>query len=306
MQRFLLIRLLQSLVALWAISLIAFGLSHLSGSPVDSMLPDDASAEDAQRLIVEWGLDKPLYVQYGVFLGNALQGNLGNSLKWSGETALGMVLQRLPATIQLGAFAMFVSTLIALPIGVLAAVHKDTVFDSFGKLVALLGQAMPNFWLGIVLIWVFAVILGWLPTSGRGGLSHMVLPAVAMGWFQVAAVMRLTRSAMLEVLDSEYIKLARIKGLPEWRVVWVHALRNAAITPLTYFGVIAGAIMTGSVVIETVFAWPGTGLLAIDAIRGRDFPVVQAVVLTFAGVFILSNLIVDVLYVYLDPRIRYQ
>ncbi|MCY4453178.1 MAG: ABC transporter permease [Immundisolibacterales bacterium] len=306
MQRYLIRRAGQSLLALLAISVITFGLSHLSGSPVDAMLPDDAGPEEAERLTREWGLDRPIHVQYLTFLGNALRGDLGDSLKWRGSTALGIVAERLPATLQLGGFAVLVSTIIAIPIGVLAGVYRDTAFDAAGKLVALLGQAMPNFWLGIVLIWIFAVKLGWFPTSGRGGFSHMVLPAIAMGWFQVAALMRLTRSAMLEVLDSEYIKLARIKGVPEWRVIWVHALRNAAIAPLTYFGVIAGVILTGSVVIETVFAWPGTGQLAIDAIRGRDYPVIQAVVLTFAVVFILSNLIVDTLYAYVDPRIRYQ
>lgn len=306
MQRYLLRRVFQSFLAMLAISVIAFGLSQLSGSPVDSMLPQDAGPEEAERLTKLWGLDRPVHEQYFIFLFNAAQGNLGESIKWQGQSAMGLVLERLPATLQLGGFAIIVSTLIAVPVGVIAAVYKDTPFDALGKIIALLGQAMPNFWLGIVLIWVFAVHLQWLPTSGRGGLSHMILPAIAMGWFQVAALMRLTRSAMLEVLDSEYVKLARIKGVAEWRVVWVHALRNAAIVPLTYFGLIAGSIFTGSVVIETVFAWPGTGLLAIDAIRGRDFPVVQAVVLTFAGVFILVNLLVDTLYAYLDPRIRYK
>ena len=306
MQRYLVRRILQSLLAMLAISMIAFALSHLSGSPVDAMLPDDAGPEEAERLVKLWGLDRPIHEQYLVFLGNALQGDLGDSIKWQGRTAMGLVLERLPKTLQLGGFAILVSTIIALPIGVLAAMYKDTPLDAAGKIIALLGQAMPNFWLGIVLIWIFAVKLQWLPTSGHGGLRHMVLPAIAMGWFQVAALMRLTRSSMLEVMDSEYVKLARIKGIPEWRVIWVHALRNAAIVPLTYFGLIAGAIFTGSVVIETVFAWPGTGLLAIDAIRGRDYPVVQAVVLTFAGVFILVNLLVDTLYAYLDPRIRYR
>ena len=306
MQRYLAHRIVQSLVTLLAISVIVFGLSRLSGSPVDALLPDDAGPEEAERLMREWGLDRELHIQYLSFIGNAFQGNLGDSLKWRGETALGMVWQRLPATLQLGGFAILISTLIAIPIGVLAAVYKGTLFDSFGKLVALLGQAVPHFWLGIVLIWVLAVIWNVFPTSGRGGLGHMVLPAVAMGWFQVAALMRLTRSAMLEVLDSEYVKLARLKGVAEWRVIWVHALRNAAITPLTYFGIIAGSIFTGSVVIETVFVWPGTGLLAIEAIRARDYPVVQAVVLTFAVVFILANLIVDTLYAYVDPRIRYE
>ena len=306
MPRYLAYRIVQSLVTLLVISVIVFGLSRLSGSPVDALLPDDAGPEEAAQLMRVWGLDRPLHVQYLSFVSNAVRGNLGDSLKWPGETAQGMVWQRLPATLQLGGFAILVSTLIAIPIGVLAAVHKGGLFDGFGKLVALLGQAMPPFWLGIGLIWIFAVVWNIFPTSGRGGLEHMVLPAVSMGWFQVAALMRLTRSAMLEVLDSEYVKLARLKGVAEWRVIWVHALRNAAITPLTYFGVIAGSIFTGSVVIETVFAWPGTGLLAIEAIRARDYPVVQAVVLTFAVVFILANLIVDTLYAYIDPRIRYK
>lgn len=306
MQRFLLIRVLQSLAALFLISMIAFGLAFLSGSPVDTLLPEDASPQHAALLIEKWGLDRPLYIQFLTFIGNAIQGDFGESLKWRGYTAMGIVMERFPATVQLGAFAITVSTIIAVPIGVLTAVKKGSAFDSGGKIIALLGQSLPSFWLGIVLIWFFAVYLGWLPTSGRGGLAHMVLPAIAIGWFQVAAVMRLTRSSMLEVLDSEYVKLARIKGVPEWKVIWKHALRNAAIAPLTYFGIIASSILTGQVVVETVFAWPGTGLLAIEAIQGRDYPVVQAVVLLFAAIFIIANLVVDVLYAYLDPRIRYQ
>ncbi|MDE0524818.1 MAG: ABC transporter permease [Boseongicola sp.] len=305
MQRYLARRILQSLITLLAISVVVFALSRLSGNPVDALLPDDATPEEAAIVMQEWGLDRPLHIQYWSFLRNAVQGNLGDSLKWPGETAMAMVWQRLPATLQLGGFAIIVSTLIAIPIGVLAAVNKGKWFDGFGKLIALIGQAVPSFWLAIVLIWVFAVHWNVFPTSGRGGLEHMVLPAIAMGWYQVAALMRLTRSATLEVLDNEYIKLARLKGVPEWRVIWVHTLRNAAITPLTYFGVIVGYIFTGSVVIETVFAWPGTGLLAIEAIRARDYTVVQAVVLTFAVVFIVANLIVDVLYAVVDPRIRY-
>jgi peptide/nickel transport system permease protein len=194
---------------------------------------------------------------------------------------------------------------IAVPVGVLAAVTKDKPFDYAGKIVALLGQSLPSFWLGIVLMWIFAVTLGWLPTSGRGTISHMILPAVCLGWFQVAAMMRLVRSAMLDVLDSEFVKLARVKGLAEWKVVWKHCLRNAAIAPITYFAITAGVLLTGSVVIESVFAWPGTGLLAVDAVRARDFQVVQAIVIVFAAVFIFTNLVVDILYAYLDPRIRY-
>jgi peptide/nickel transport system permease protein len=252
-----------------------------------------------------WGLDKPLYVQYFVFLSKAVRGDFGMSWKWQGHSAMGLVVERLPATLQLGGIALGISVLIALPIGVMAAVYRDTPFDYMGKVIALLGQSLPAFWLGIVLMWIFAVHLGWLPTSGRGTIYHMILPAVSLGWFQVAALMRLVRSSMLDVLDSEFVKLTRIKGLAEWKIVWKHCLRNAAITPLTYFAITASALVTGSVVTESVFAWPGTGLLAVDAVRARDFQVVQAIVIVFAGVFICANLIVDILYAYLDPRIRY-
>ena len=193
-----------------------------------------------------------------------------------------------------------------MPIGVLAAVMKGNGWDTAAKIIALLGQSLPPFWLGIVLMWIFAVHLGWFPTSGRGGIQHMILPAITLGWFQVAVVMRLLRSSMLDVLDSEFVKLTRIKGLAEWKVVWKHCLRNASITPLTVFAIIAGGLMTGAVVTESVFSWPGTGQLVVDAVRARDFQVVQAVVIVFAGIFILTNLVVDILYAYLDPRIRYQ
>jgi peptide/nickel transport system permease protein len=253
-----------------------------------------------------WGLDKPLYTQYFVFIKNAVRGDFGKSWKWQGYTAMGLVLERLPATLELGGAALAISVVLALPIGVLSAVMKDTPIDSFGKIVALLGQSLPSFWLGIVLMWIFAVTLGWLPTSGRGGLERLILPAVSLGWFQVAVVMRLVRSSMLDVLDSEFVKLTRIKGLAEWKVIWKHCLRNAAIVPLTYFAINAGVLITGAVVIESVFAWPGTGLLVVDAVRARDFQVVQAIVIVFSAVFLCANLIVDILYAYLDPRIRYQ
>jgi peptide/nickel transport system permease protein len=219
---------------------------------------------------------------------------------------MGLVWQRLPATLQLAGFALLISALIALPIGVLAAVMKGTPWDAGAKLIALLGQSLPGFWLGIVLMWIFAVHLGWFPTSGKGGIEYMILPAITLGWFQVAAIMRLVRSSMLEVLDSEFVKLTRIKGLAEWKVIWKHCLRNAAIAPLTFFAIIAGVLMTGSVITESVFSWPGTGLLVVDAVRARDFQVVQAVVIVFSAIFILTNLLVDILYAYLDPRIRYQ
>lgn len=306
MQRYISIRFLQSLVAIWVMSLIVFSLTRVTGNPLDVLLPLEAGPEDYERVSKHWGLDQPLYTQYFVFLSKAVRGDFGTSWKWQGHTAMGLVWQRLPATLQLAGFAVVISIMISVPIGVFAAVMKDTPLDSLAKLIALLGQSLPSFWLGIVLMWVFAVQLGWFPTSGRGGIRYMILPAISLGWFSVAAVMRLVRSSMLEVLDSEFVKLTRIKGLPEWKVVWKHCLRNAAIGPLTYFGIIASVLMTGSVVIESVFSWPGTGLLVVDAVRARDFQVVQAVVIIFAGIFIFTNLLVDVLYAYLDPRIRYQ
>jgi peptide/nickel transport system permease protein len=306
MQRYIARRVFHSLLAIVAMSLIVFSLARITGNPLDVMLPLEAGPEDYARVAKHWGLDQPLHTQYAIFVSKAVRGDFGNSWKWHGHSAMSLVWQRLPATLQLAGFALLISVLLALPIGVLAAVMKGTVWDSAAKIIALLGQSLPAFWLGIVLMWIFAVHLGWFPTSGKGGLQHMVLPAITLGWFQVAALMRLVRSSMLEVLDSEFVKLTRIKGLSEWKVVWKHCLRNAAIAPLTFFAIIAGVLMTGAVVTESVFSWPGTGLLVVDAVRARDFQVVQAVVIVFAGIFIMTNLLVDILYAYLDPRIRYR
>ena len=306
MQRYILIRFLQSLLALFVMSIIVFSLARMTGDPLDVLLPMEAGEAERERVAHYWGLDRPLYEQYFVFLGKALHGDFGSSWKWQGHTAMGLVLERLPATLQLSGAALMISVLMALPFGVLTAVWKDTLFDSVGKVFALLGQSLPSFWLGIVLMWIFAVTLGWLPTSGRGGIQHMILPAICLGWFQVATTMRLVRSSMLDVLDSEFVKLTRVKGLPEWKVIWKHCLRNAAITPLTYFAITTGVLITGSVIVESVFAWPGTGLLVVDAVRARDFQVVQAIVIVFAAVFTTTNLVVDILYAYIDPRIRYQ
>jgi len=306
MQRFIAVRVLQSLLAVLIMSVLVFGLARMSGDPLDVMLPIEAMPEDYERLSKYWGLDQPLTTQYAIFLKKAVQGDFGDSLKYQGQSAMALVKERLPATLELAGAALLISALIALPIGVLAAVAKGTWWDAAAKVIALLGQSLPAFWLGIMLMWVFAVMLDWLPSSGRGGIQHMILPAITLGWFQVAAIMRLVRSSMLEVLDTEYVKLARVKGIPEWKVVWKHCLRNAGVAPLTFFAIIAGSLLTGSVVTETVFTWPGVGLLVVDAVRSRDFQVVQAVVIVFAGIFILCNLLVDILYAYLDPRIRYQ
>ena len=309
MQRYLMFRIGQAIIAMFGVSILVFALTRLSGDVLDLMLPIEATPEDFLRVEKQWGLDKPMHVQYFVYMGNVFQGDWGQSWKW-GTGALDIVIEKFPATAKLAAFTLTISTVMGLGFGVLVATKKNTPWDWGGKVIALLGQSLPTFWTGIVLMWVFAVLLGWLPTSGKGDgflpIKHMIMPAVTLGWFNVAALMRLTRSSMLDVLDSEYVKLARIKGLSETKVIWKHALRNAAIAPLTYFGVIAGFLLTGSVVTETVFAWPGIGLLAVEAIQARDYQVVQAVVLFMSGIFIFSNLVVDILYAYLDPRIRYN
>ena len=312
MQRFIMIRGFHALIALLAVSIIIFSLARLSGDPLDTMLDIDATEEDEARLRAYWGLDQPLHVQYFRYLGNVVTGNMGESIRWQGQDAMGLLLQRLPATLELAFFSLIVSVIMALPIGVIVAVKKDTGIDVAGKIFALFGQSMPSFALGLLLMWIFAVQLGWLPTSGRGSFffdvghpEKLILPAIALGYFQVAAIMRLTRSSMLEVLDTEYVKLARIKGISETKVIWKHCLRNAMTAPLTYFGLILGGFMTGSVVTETIFTFPGIGLLAIDAVRAKDFQVIQTVVVFFAGIYIGANLLVDILYAYMDPRIRY-
>ena len=305
MQRYILIRLFQAALALLGVSVIVFMLVRITGNPIDILAPADATEEDLRRVAALWGFDRPLYEQYARFLGNALRLDFGPSIKFQGQTATSLILDALPASLQLAGFALTVSVMMAVPIGVVSAVKKGAVVDMVGKLIALLGQSLPPFWLGIVLIWIFSVNLGWLPVSGRGGITHLILPGVALGWFSVAAFMRLTRSAMLNVLDSEYVKFARIKGTPEWKVVWKHALKNAAIPPLTLFGIIAGILVTGVVTLETVFAWPGIGQLALSAVLARDYAVVQALVLMISAMFIAINLVVDVLYAYIDPRVRY-
>ncbi len=285
---------------------MAFLLSFVAGSPVEALLPADATAEDAERLTETLGLDEPLHVQYARFLQRAVRGDFGESIKWRGQSAMGIVFERLPMTLQLALTALTFSIVVAVPIGVLSAVHKDGYFDRFGKVIALLGQSLPPFWLGIMLIWFLGVGLGWLPVAGAGSWRHIVMPAIALGWYQVAAIMRLTRSAMLDVLDSEYIKLARMKGVSERSVIWKHALRNALIVPLTYLGIILGAVITRTVVVEVVFGWPGTGTLVMEAVLGRDLPVVNAVLIIFAAIFVVANFLVDILYAVIDPRIRLQ
>ena len=305
MQRFIVIRFVQALVALFAVSIIVFSLARISGDPLDTLLSFESGPEQRAAVAKYWGLDRPLPEQYLKFIGNALQGDFGTSFKWR-LPVMDLINDRLWNTVQLAGLSLVVATMVALPLGVLSAVKRDTPLDYLGKLIALIGQAAPQFWVGLVLIMIFAVRLELVQTSGKGGFSSYILPAITEGMFYAAAIMRITRSAMLDVLDSEYVKLARIKGLAEWKVIWKHVLRNAAIAPLTLFGLIMGSVLLGAVATETVFAWPGLGFLAFDAVTARDYPLIQAVVLVFSIIFIAVNLFVDVLYAYLDPRIRYQ
>jgi peptide/nickel transport system permease protein len=306
MQRFIVRRLLQGLVTLFLVSIIVFILGRLTGDPVALLLSEFSTFEDKERLTRQLGLDKPLPEQYAIFVWNAVRGDLGKSIRGDHAPALKLVLDRLPATLQLAAISASLSFLIGLPLGVLAALRRGSFVDALARVLALLGQATPVFWLGIVAMYIFSVRLGLLPTSGYGTPKQFILPVFSLGAFMVAAFLRLTRSGMMEALDSEYVKLARIKGLSETTVVWKHALRNSLIPVITYLGTVFGRMVTGTVVVETVFAWPGVGRLAYDAVMLRDFPVLQAVVLFMATAFLVINLVVDVLYAYIDPRIRYS
>ena len=286
--------------------MIVFILGRLTGDPVSLLLNETSTEEDRIVLTKELGFDKPLPEQYGIWLWHAVRGDLGRSIRGDRAPALELVAERLPASIELAGLALMVTLLFGVSAGVLTAMRKGSLLDVLGRIFALLGQSAPVFWLGIVAMYVFSVLLGLLPSAGYGGIQYFVLPVIAMSWFQAAAVMRLTRAGMLEVLDSEYIKLARIKGLSETIVIWKHGLRNSLLPVLTYSGTILGRMITSVVVIETVFAWPGIGRLAYEAVMQRDFPVVQAVVLVMAALFLFINLTVDVLYAYVDPRIRYS
>ncbi len=303
MRRYLVSRIVQAIVTLWLLTLVAFVMARLSGNPLDVLLDARATEEDRAAMAQVLGLDRSLPVQYAIYLRDVAHGDFGTSFK-TRRSALSTVMERLPWTLELGTASFLVSVLVAVPIGVVTAVKRDTAIDVAGKVLALLGQSLPTFWLGLMLILLFAVTLGWLPAGGTGNLTHLVLPSITLGWFTVAGIMRLVRSAMLDTLGEEFVVTARAKGLAEPRVVWKHALRNAAIPPLTYAGVVFVALLAGAVVTETVFAWPGVGQLVIEAITFRDFPVIQIIFLLFGAMYIGMNLVVDLLYGWADPRIR--
>jgi peptide/nickel transport system permease protein len=305
MTRFIARRLLQGLVLLVLVATIVFFLGRLTGNPVDLMVPEDATAEDRERLAQQLGLDGPLWSQFATFIGNALQGDLGTSIRMK-QPAVDVFFSRLPNTLLIIPWALLLAMIVGIPLGVVAALNRGGWLDRLAGTVAVLGVATPNFWLGIVLIFVFSVELGWLPAGRMGGPSHYVLPVITLGTFLTAGFMRLTRSTMLEVMESEFVKLARIKGLSERVVVWKHCLRNALIPVLTLWGVFVGNLITGAIVTETVFAWPGIGRLTYEAVIYRDFQLLQAVIILKAVLILVINLLVDILYAYVDPRIRFS
>ncbi|MBB3012317.1 ABC transporter permease [Cupriavidus alkaliphilus] len=297
-------RLLHGLISILGASVIIFLISRLSGDPLALLLPADAPPEVIEQTRQHLGLDQPLVAQYLVFLRNAITGDFGNSYRWQ-EPALGLILERLPATVELALAALAFSIAMAVPFGVLSAVWRGSWFDRFAKVFAMAGQAMPNFWVGLLLILLFAVQLNWLPAFGRDSWNSLVLPAIALGWYPVAAQTRVVRSAMLDVLDSDYIRMGRAMGLPERVLVWKYALRNAAIPLVTILGVYFAAMLGGAFVVEVIFAWPGVGRTVVEAVFARDFPVVQAGVMLTSVLFVLSNLLVDLSYGLIDPRIRH-
>jgi peptide/nickel transport system permease protein len=305
MQRYIVRRVGEAILALFALSIIIFLMVRLTGDPALLMLPPDAGADALEDIRHSMGLDKPLVAQYGLFIRDYATGSFGDSLR-SKTPVSDLIKDRLPNSLKLVGAAALIVLLIAIPLGVLSAVYKGTWIDTLATGFAVLGQAIPVFWLGILMIQLFTVKLGWLPSSGMGGLDHYVMPAFALGFFTVAAIQRLLRSSMLEAMDSEYIKLARIKGLSEFKVVWKHALRNSLISVITLGGIYIAILITLGILVEVVFAWPGMGRLMFQGIVFRDFPVVQAVVLISAGIVIFSSLVVDIAYAYLDPRIRLQ
>jgi peptide/nickel transport system permease protein len=305
MRRYIFIRTLHSLVALLVVSAVVFGLVRLTGDPATLIVGEGADRDTLEMVRERLGLNRPLIIQYGVFLLRAVKGDFGRSLE-NKRPVIELIVNRLPNSIKLVAVSMAFAFVIGIPLGVVAAVKKGYFLDRVARLIAGLGQAIPSFWIGIVLVLLFSVKLRLLPASGMGDWRSYILPGFCLSLLTLAAVIRLLRSSMLEVLDSEFIKMARIKGVSEAVVIWKHALRNSLLAVVSYAGMLSAILITGAVVIETVFAWPGFGRLCYDAIMVRDFPLTQGIILTVAFLLIVANLATDILYAYLDPRIRIQ
>jgi peptide/nickel transport system permease protein len=305
MKRFIAKRLGYAALSLILLSLTIFLLVRLTGDPSVLLVEPGASKDDLAAIRVQLGLDRPLWVQYGQFMWSLVRGDFGHSFYYR-TPVLELYMSRLPHSLVLALAAMAFSLIVGIPSGIIAAVRVNRWWDSAGKIFALLGLSLPSFWVGLVMILFFSVYLGWLPSSGSGTALHVIMPAFALGWYFAAAHMRLTRSAMLEVLGSEYVKLARLKGLPEALVIAKHAFKNALIPVLTLAGINLVVMVNVAVVVETVFAWPGVGRLLFEGISFRDFPVVQATVLINGAMVVIVSFLVDVLYAVIDPRIRYE
>lgn len=318
---FIIRRLLQSAVVLFVMSFLVFTSVNLVGDPVEMMVSDEADQEERERVIKSMGLDKPWYVQYGLFVGNAFKGDLGNSFVY-GEPALQIIVARMPATFELALVSLFMSIIIGIPLGVWAGLFPEKISSKIVMSGSILGFSLPTFWVGLMMIMVFAVMLGWLPSTGRGdtvdilgievsflsadGLSHLFLPALNLALFNTSLVIRLTRAGVREAVHQDYIKFARAKGLSNTRVIMVHLMKNIMIPVVTVLGLEFGGLIAFSVVTETVFAWPGMGKLIIDSIQSLDRPIIVAYLMIIVFVFVIINLVVDVLYSILDPRVRLQ
>jgi peptide/nickel transport system permease protein len=305
MRRFVLRRVAYAVLSLFLLSVTIFLFVRVTGDPTVLLVEPGASKADLDALRHELGLDRSLVVQYGTFVRDLVRGDFGRSFYYR-TPVLELYISRLPNSLMLAVAAMAFSLLIGIPSGIMAAVRVGGWWDRAGKIFALLGLSMPSFWVGLLLILFFSVYLGWLPSSGSGTPLHVIMPAFALGWYFAAAHMRLARSSMLEVLGSEYVKLARLKGLSEARVIAKHAFKNALIPVLTLAGINLVLMVNVAVVVETVFAWPGIGRLLYEGIAFRDFPVVQATVILGGSMIVVVNLVIDLLYAVIDPRIRYE
>ncbi len=303
MKRFIIRRTAYSLLSLFLLSITIFFFVRVTGDPAVLLVEPGASQADIAAIHKQFGLDRPLVVQYWLFMTSLFQGDLGKSFYYQ-TPVMSLYLDRLPNSLLLAFVAMSLSLLIGIPAGIMASVQVGRFWDGFGKLFTLLGLSLPSFLVGLILILVFSVYLGWLPSSGAGTPLHLVMPAFALGWYFAASHMRLTRSSMLEVLGSEYIKLARLKGLPQFMVITKHAFKNALIPVLTLAGINLVIMVNVAVVVETVFAWPGIGRLLYEGITFRDFPIVQGIVILGGAMIVMVNLVVDILYAVVDPRIR--
>ena len=303
MQRYILFRVLQGLLTVWVVVTVVFILGRATGDPVELMLALEATEQQRIEVRQSLGLDRPLIVQYGIYIAHLARFDFGKSLISKIEVR-GLLGQRLLNSLKLSGFSIIVTLIFAFPLGVMAAVRRGSGIDMLARLVAVLGQSLPHFWVGLILMEIFAVRLRWLPVGGAEGLTSYVLPGFTMGWFITAGIMRLIRSSMLEVLGSDYVLFARVKGVSPSGVIWKHALRNALLPVVTFSGLYFALLIGGAVVIETVFAWPGIGRLAFLAIVDRDFTIIQGVVIVIAAIVAAVNLIVDIVYYWIDPRIR--